>query len=215
MLIYLFSVVLNVGCWVNWGFFCVWYWCPSAVGIESGRILAMLFSVKKGYIERLFFLWRSGAWYLLYFPCFYARSWGYHSLLPLVGSHWSVVLPVVLLVGWFHLMGTSTVWWLVTCNLLMLFSCLCLPAQSVLWMWLYIPYHTVMGWTRVAPVCHRIHMLYLTVPVAHPFLFCIVCVRWFCFHLVAGPLLVLFVCRSWLDYSYTNSYGGPNIRYWI
>ena len=53
-------------------------------------------------------------------------------------------------------------------------------------------------------------MLSLTVPVAHTFLFCIVCVRWFCFHLVAGPLLFLFVCLSRLDYSYTNSLRWPH-----
>ena len=36
-------------------FFRIWSWCPSAVGIESGRNLAMLFSVKNGHLDRLFF----------------------------------------------------------------------------------------------------------------------------------------------------------------
>ena len=165
----------------------------------------MLFSVKKVHVEGLFFLWRSGAWSLLDFPCFYARSWGYHSLFPLVGSHWSIVLPVVLLVGWFRLVQTSTVWFMVPCNMLILFYRLCLPAQSVLWTWTCICCRTVLECTWGAPECHWIYMLSSIVLVAHPFLFCIVCVCWFFFHLVAGPLLALFVCRSCLDYSCTNS----------
>ena len=35
--------------------FCVWSWCPSDVGIESGRNLVMLFSVNNGHVDRLFF----------------------------------------------------------------------------------------------------------------------------------------------------------------
>ena len=36
-------------------FFRVPSWCPSAVGIESGTNLAMLFSVNNGHMERLLF----------------------------------------------------------------------------------------------------------------------------------------------------------------
>ena len=134
---------------------------------------------RKVTLKDYFFLWRSGAWSLLDFPCFYEISWGYHSFLPLVGSHLSVVLPVVMLVGCFHLVETSTVWWLVPCSLLIMFSRLCLPTHYVLWMWLCIRCHTVLGWTWGAPGYHWIYMLSSTVPVAHPFLFYIVCVRWF------------------------------------
>ena len=179
MFIYLFSVVLYVGCWVDWEFFLVQSWCPSVVGIKFGRNLVILISVKKGHVERFFFLWHLGAWYLFDFPCFYARSWGYHSLLPLVGLYWSVVLPLIQLVGWFHLVETSIVWWMVSCSLLIMFPRLCVPAQSVLLMWLCIRCHTVLEWTWGAPECHWIYMLSSIVPVAHPFLFCIVCVRWF------------------------------------
>ena len=35
--------------------FRVWSWCPSAVGIESGRNLEMLFSEKNGHVDRYFF----------------------------------------------------------------------------------------------------------------------------------------------------------------
>ena len=163
----------------------------------------------KATLKYYFFLWCSGPWSLLSFSCLYARSWGYRSFPPLVGLHWSVVLPVVLLVGWFHLVETSTVWWLVPCSLLILFSRLYLPAQSILWMWLCICCHKVLGWTWGEPGCHWTYMLSLTVLVVHPFLFCIVCVHWFCFHLVAGPLLVLLVCRSPLHYLYTNSLRWP------
>ena len=133
----------------------------------------------KATLKYYFSLWRSGAWSLLYLPWFYARIWRYHALFPLVGLHWSIVLPVVLLVGWFHLVETSKVWWLVNCSLLILFSHICLPAQSVFWMWLWIRCHVVLGWTWGAPGFHWIYMLSSIVTVADPFLFCIVCVLWF------------------------------------
>ena len=55
MLMYLFSCVFYVDCWVECAFFRVRYWRPSAVGIESGRNLVMLFSVKNGHVDILFF----------------------------------------------------------------------------------------------------------------------------------------------------------------
>ena len=76
---------------------------------------------RKSTLRYCFFLWHLGAWSLLDFPCFCARSWGFHSLFPMVGSHWFVMLPVELMVGWFHLVETSTVWWLVPCSLLIFF----------------------------------------------------------------------------------------------
>ena len=118
---YLFSCVLYVDCWVDCEFFRVLFWCPSDVGIESGRNFAMLFSVKNGHVERFFPVWHSGAWYLFDYPCFDVRSWGYQLWFHLVELHLSVVLPVFLMVGCFQLMETSTVWWLVLCNLLIFF----------------------------------------------------------------------------------------------
>ena len=64
-----------------------------------------------------FYGWHSGACYLLDYPCFDVRSWVYHSWFHLVELHWFVVLPVVLIVGCFQHVETSTVWWLVLCNL--------------------------------------------------------------------------------------------------
>ena len=51
----LILLFLYVDCWVECEFFRVWYWCPSDVGIESGRNLVMLFSVNNGHVDRLFF----------------------------------------------------------------------------------------------------------------------------------------------------------------
>ena len=209
---YLFYVFFHVGCWVDWEFFLFRSWCPNVVGIEFGRNLEILLSVKKGQVERLFFLWNLGAWSLLGFPCFYVRSWGYYSLFSLVGSHSSVALLVLQLEVWFNLVKTSTVWWLVLCSLLIIFSLLCVPAQSVLWIWMWIRCLRVLQCTGGAPGCHWTYMLSLIAPIAHPFLFCIVYVRWFIFHMLAGPLLLLFFGSSCLDYSHTNSLRWPHYQ---
>ena len=52
--------VLIFLCFVRWLLSRMWVFrvqslCPSAVSIESGRNLAMLFSVKNGYVDRFFF----------------------------------------------------------------------------------------------------------------------------------------------------------------
>ena len=210
MLVYLFSVVLNVDCWVDWELFLVRSWCPRVVGIEFGRNLAMLLSVKKGHVERFFFLMELRSVVFLDFPCFYARSLGYHSLFPLVWSHWSVMLPVVLLVGWFHLVETSTFWWLVPCSLLILFSRICVPAQSV---FLNVTVHMLSHSTGMdmRGSWMPLNLYAISDCSGSPSIFILHCMcALIFFHLVAGPLLVLFVCRSCLEYSYTNSLRWPH-----
>ena len=132
MSMYLFYYIFYVDCWVECAFFHVRYRCPSAVGIESGRNLAMLFSVKNGHVYRLFFRMAFRSVLFVGIPMLRCKKLRVSLMFPsgiIALIRGSTCFPDG---GVFQRVEISTVWWLVPYNLLRLFFCLYLHVHSVL-----------------------------------------------------------------------------------